>query len=431
MRGILYEVRDPIHGFILFDQLERDLINSRPYQRLRRIKQLAMTHFVYPGATHTRFEHCLGVMEFATQVFDTLHKKDPNRFRSAFGLETDGEVERARRILRLAALLHDVGHTPFSHAPEGMLPGGHEKMSARIVRETAIRSIIEEEHHRFGVHVEDIIPVLLSKDPEVRFPRAMTQFQNEVITGVFGADRIDYLLRDSLHAGVRYGEFDAQRLIHTLTLMLDPETNDPVLAMERGGVHSAGSLLHARFLMFQQVYYHSVRRIYDHHLAQVLREILPDGRFPEDIDEYLRWDDPRVETAIATRALDGPPLEAARFFMERDHFRSAFEAPEGQVDRYRTHEPELREALAEEFGGDAHLDAEAKQLARATELDLPIVRDGEIVSRWADESPFFKTLPPLGFLRVFARNERALVEQVAEFCEAFFERRITDGEESS
>lgn len=429
MKEILYEVRDPIHGFILFDDLERDLINSRPYQRLRRIKQLAMTHLVYPGATHTRFEHSLGVMEFATRIFDTLHKKDPNRFRSAFGLDSEGQVERARRILRLAALLHDIGHTPFSHAPEGMLSGGHERMSARIIREASIRSIIEEKHHRFGVHVEDIIPVILSKEPEEPFPGAMTQFQNELITGVFGADRIDYLLRDSLHAGVRYGEFDAQRLIHTLTLILDPETSDPVLAMERGGVHSAGSLLQARFLMFQQVYYHAVRRIYDHHLGQALKEILPDGRFPEDVDAYLRWDDPLVETRMAELALGGSPSEAAGCFMERNHFRRAFEAPEGQVGAYRPHESDLTDELRGEFGDAFHVDSEERQLARATELGLPIVSDDEVVSRWADESALFRTLPPLGFFRVFVRNDPDLVQRAGEFCKDFFEDRITEREE--
>lgn len=116
VRRVLYEIRDPIHGFVLFDELEKDLINSLPYQRLRRIKQLAMTHFVYPGAVHTRFEHALGVMELATMIFETLRKKQPTRFMAAFRLEADADVERARRVLRLAALLHDVGHAPFSHA---------------------------------------------------------------------------------------------------------------------------------------------------------------------------------------------------------------------------------------------------------------------------------------------------------------------------
>src|SRR6202035_4976711 len=113
------EVRDPVHGFIYFNETEMEIVNTTVFQRLRYIRQLAFTHLVYPGAEHSRFAHSLGVMEFATRMFDTLMIKH-------LGKELKwkkGHKERNRQLLRLGALLHDIGHPPFSHASEELLPG--------------------------------------------------------------------------------------------------------------------------------------------------------------------------------------------------------------------------------------------------------------------------------------------------------------------
>src|SRR5690242_14607410 len=121
-KTLLYEVRDPIHGFVAFDPLERAILDTRPVQRLRHIKQLALTNELYPGATHTRLEHSLGVMELAGRAFDTIHEHAGGDFRDWMGWNDPAQAERQRRTLRLAALLHDVGHAPFSHAGEGLFP---------------------------------------------------------------------------------------------------------------------------------------------------------------------------------------------------------------------------------------------------------------------------------------------------------------------
>ena len=113
-----YEFRDPVHGFIQVNDWERDVINHSAFQRLRRIKQLAWTDMVYPGATHTRFEHSLGVMHVATQLFDALTRRQPELFKE-LDYETTG---KPRQLVRLAALLHDIGHAPFSHAAEELFP---------------------------------------------------------------------------------------------------------------------------------------------------------------------------------------------------------------------------------------------------------------------------------------------------------------------
>lgn len=418
---MLYEVRDPVHGFILYDDLERDLINSRPFQRLRRIKQLALTHLVYPGAVHTRFEHSLGVMEVATQLFDTIMQKGGPGLLQALGIEREGERERLRRVLRVAALLHDVGHPPFSHAPEEkLLPGGHEAMTARLIRETEIRSIIEEQHYRAGIRVEeDVIPVAV--DPEfARVPlSAEHQFLTELITGVLGADRMDYLLRDSLHTGVKYGQFDLHRLAHTLTWVRHPATDDPVVGLEVGGVHAAEGLILARYFMFQQVYHHAVRRVYDHHLRQALTELLPGLMWPADPGEYLTWDDSRAESMILEAAASGRS-KWARIIAGRLHFKVVFEAPEGDIQRYLDQHAALTELLRDRFGDEVYVDKEDRPLVRNRELTLPVVRRDGRLSSWMKESKLFGVLPPLTFFRVYAARDEKLAHAVKAVCDGFF-----------
>ena len=118
--GRIYEVRDPIHGFVSLNEWERDIINHPVFQRLRRIRQLSLTDMVYPGAMHTRFEHSLGVMHVATRMFDRICEKRSDFLKSELGFNDFG-LDRDRVLVRLSCLLHDVGHAPFSHAAEGLM----------------------------------------------------------------------------------------------------------------------------------------------------------------------------------------------------------------------------------------------------------------------------------------------------------------------
>ena len=143
-----FEIRDPIHGFIELDDWEREIVNHPVFQRLRRIRQLGLTDMVYPGATHSRFEHSLGVMHVATRMFEAIVDRRRDFLRAAYKYD-DAGLARDKRILRLAALLHDVGHAPFSHGGEGLMPEiekdrqfGHEQYSAAIVA-NLMRDVIE------------------------------------------------------------------------------------------------------------------------------------------------------------------------------------------------------------------------------------------------------------------------------------------------
>ena len=232
MRNKLHEIRDPIHNFIRLDSQERQVLDSRPLQRLRHIHQLGMSHFIYPGANHTRFEHSLGVMELATRVFNVVTEPDHLTDEVKESLhEIAGEVQRTywRRALRMAALCHDVGHLPFSHAAEEeLLPKGwkHEQLTQVIIESDTMRRFWEGSTP--PLRTKDIAKLALGRDeyrPKDRHDE-FTTWQDilaEIIVGnVFGADRMDYLLRDSYNLGVPYGRFDHYRLIDTLRIAPPP-----------------------------------------------------------------------------------------------------------------------------------------------------------------------------------------------------------------
>ncbi|MCK4427220.1 MAG: HD domain-containing protein, partial [candidate division Zixibacteria bacterium] len=160
--------RDPIHGFIKVYDAERDIINTPAFQRLRRIKQLGLTCLVYHGADHTRFAHSLGVMELATRVFETTLLKDQNGDK-VLKWKNKKEINRNKVLVRLVALLHDIGHAPFSHASEELFPKGlnHEIYSAKIVTEDIeLESIINGLKDRFNVDIttEDVKNFLLKRE---------------------------------------------------------------------------------------------------------------------------------------------------------------------------------------------------------------------------------------------------------------------------
>lgn len=365
MRKRTHEVRDPIHTFVYFDDRERDVINSRPFQRLRHIHQLGMSHFLYPGANHTRFEHSLGVMELATRVFDHITREDllTDKTRELVPqlLVDDYQREHWHRTLRMAALCHDLGHLPFSHAAEEkLLPDGwdHEKLTVKLIRSDELAPVWDASPR---LDPDEIAK--LAVGPEKfgdESPENVEAILSEVITGdVFGVDRIDYLIRDSYHAGVAYGRFDHYRLIDTLRLLppapyRDDSSEEPTLGIESGGIHSAEALLLARYFMFKQVYFHRVRRIYDIHLQEFMLAWLDNGQCPVAIDEFLALTDNEVMGAIlcATDGADSELKDLARRITCRKHFRQVYE-PSAE-DLKTSYDPGtiVGKALVETFGED-------------------------------------------------------------------------------
>lgn len=337
-----YELRCPVHGFIPINDWEREIINHPAFQRLRRIRQLAWTDYVYPGAMHTRFEHSLGVMHIATQLFDAIVRKSSELLKADLGFSVE-DLERDRRIVRLSALLHDTGHGPFSHAAEDVFPIDanskkhykHEAYSAAVIRHV-LKDVIEGHalNEKFAIKAEELASFLEGKSTA-----GNRLFWRQLVDGQMDADRMDYLLRDSLHTGVDYGKYDWRRLLNTIQVInMSPRTGEdmatgPRLGVTEGGVHAAEALVLARYYMFTQVYFHKTRVAYDHHFRATLKSLLPGGTFPlptaESINDYLEWNDWRVLGLLADEKNGGEHGDRMR---RRNHYREIFHSPESPTD---------------------------------------------------------------------------------------------------
>lgn len=407
-----HEMRDPIHTFIHVSSDERRVINSPPFQRLRHIHQLAMSYLVYPGATHRRFEHSLGVMELATRIFDTV--TEPSNVKMHDVMPSSNALATARRTLRMAALCHDIGHLPFSHAAENLLPVGwdHERLSIELIKSQEMAGIWSDLEEG-PLNPDQIVKLAVGRktlqriDPTVTF----TPWEDvlaEMITGdVFGADRMDYLLRDSYHAGVAYGRFDHDRLINTLRILPGIGENNelPTLGVEDGGLHSAEALLLARYFMYTQLYFHPVRRSYDIHLGDFLKASLNDGYFSTDLHEHLSVTDNEILVEIRKAARDDahPGHEAARRIMNRQHYRLLFSAQ--QSDRELHLEPggAVYTAATAEFGGDYLRHAIRK--GRAEQIDFTVLSYDDTKASARERSEVLRTVPVATYDYVFVAPE--------------------------
>jgi len=307
-------------------------------------------------------------MELATRVYDVI--TDPENVASNIRdelPEISNEDERRywKRVIRIAALCHDVGHLPFSHTGEELFPNGwdHERMTAKIIEEK-LEGLFEEITP--PVRTNDVIKIAVG-------PKKLAKIYNnckfsiwetilsEVIVGdAFGVDRMDYLLRDSHHIGVAYGKFDQFRLIDTLRILQDPQSDEPNLGIEVGGLHVAESLLLARYFMYSQVYFHHIRRVYDIHLKKFLQELFTNEPFFSiNVDEFLRHNDSMIWVKLLNAAGNpsSPGYEQAKRIIERKHFRLLYEKSPADVKVNPKAVEIIYKKAAEEFGeGNVEID---------------------------------------------------------------------------
>ncbi len=357
-----HEFRDPIHTFISMRTDERNIVDSRPFQRLRHIHQLAMTYLVYPGATHKRFEHSLGVMHLASRIFDVVTAANNIIDESVRRIFPDDDTKRYwKSVLRAAALCHDLGHLPFSHVGEkNLLPDGfdHEKLTKDIIYSPEMEDIWKA--MKPPLQSDDIIK--LAVGPEKAEPLELDSWESilaEIIVGdAFGADRMDYLLRDSFHAGVEYGKFDHNRLIETLRILPSAHvgSDEPALGLESGGLESSEGLMVARHFMYQQVYFHHIRRIYDIHLKDFLQSWLPEKKFPIRVERHLKITDAEVLAAIrkSYASPKGSNYLLAKRLECREHFRRFYSALPGDKQGGKLRPGEvIAKAAEQKFGSDA------------------------------------------------------------------------------
>ncbi|MCL4424002.1 MAG: HD domain-containing protein [Firmicutes bacterium] len=407
------EYRDPLYGFIAVTELEQKIIDTRPFQRLRGVAQLGTTYLVYPTACHTRFEHSLGVMEVSTQLYNALISRPENL--EILGW-TKEQADENRRILRLAALLHDVGHAPFSHAAEDLFPEiagrklSHEDYTQKIISDTEIGEVLSQDRDlEFKTRIAEVATGTAKNKGEA--------FLSELITGDLGSDRMDYLIRDSFHLGVSYGRFDIHRLLNTVHLRLNEDREGPELVIEEGGTHSVEAFILARYFMFLEVYFHKTRRILDLHLSEFLSNVLENGTYPEDIELFLDSDDHEVFRLLHQHKFD----PKARRLTNREHYRLAFETNEhpnpDEIERFDWLLKEVKSKYGEEI---IRYDEATKAPYSYDEPPIFILwrdRYTPITKR----SPLVKSLKKITKIRIYAPAENR--EDVRNFCQCFWDDR--------
>ncbi|HDO42352.1 MAG TPA: HD domain-containing protein [Candidatus Bathyarchaeota archaeon] len=270
------EIKDPIYGYIYITEPEKEIIDSFPVQRLRRLRQLAGAEFVYPAANHTRFEHSLGVLYLAGRLVENSNLS---------GHIDKDEVE----MVKLAALLHDVGHGPFSHVFEHLLSKfmdkTHEDMTYWIIRESEIADKLE----KYGFTADEVARLAVG-----RLKRKGKAFLDQIIRSGVDVDKLDFIVRDTYHTGAEYGYVDIFRLIHTLDVL------DENLAVNIGALSALESFIIARIESFRSIYFHRVSRAAQMMMALAMEKAkdelgLISFKTPE---EYLSFNDYTVWTML-------------------------------------------------------------------------------------------------------------------------------------
>ncbi|KRM00056.1 hydrolase [Liquorilactobacillus satsumensis DSM 16230 = JCM 12392] len=302
-----------------------DLINTREFQRLRRIRQLGTASSTFHGAEHSRFTHSVGVYEITRQICDLFQRNYPTK------TPQDGLWDDHERLVALcAALLHDIGHGPYSHTFEHIFHTDHEKLTVTILTspETEVNQVLKRVSADFPAKVASVIQKSYP-DPQVV----------QMISSQIDADRMDYLLRDSYYTGTNYGTFDLERILRVMR----PYHNG--ITFHISGMHAVEDYIVSRFQMYQQVYFHPVSRSMEVILSHLLKRakylfehkdleaignpslLLPFFKKDFSIDDYLKLDDGVLNTYfiqwctspdhilsdLAKRFLNRKPLKSVRF----------------------------------------------------------------------------------------------------------------------
>ena len=240
-------IRDSIHGNLPLSQFEVEVLDYPQVQRLRRIKQLGFIYLIYPGANHSRFEHSIGTMHLASKLADQLELDDDDK-----------------DLVRIAGLLHDAGHGPFSHVSEAVFDVPHEELTAYVVENTSLADKLKEKFN-----TKDIIDIINGKGK-----------LGPIISGELDMDRMDYLIRDSHYTGVAYGVIDTERIISNLKLKRE-------LILDIKGVQAAEAALVARYLMYPSVYQHHTTRIVNAMFRRCLQHMIDqDILNPKEMYKY-------------------------------------------------------------------------------------------------------------------------------------------------
>jgi HD superfamily phosphohydrolase len=359
-------LRDPVWNNIRVDDLTLELVDTDVFQRLRYVRQLGWTYLVYPGATHSRFEHALGTHHLSRRTLALLCEAE----------DAASISEQEQAIVRSAALLHDVGHYPFSHALEEIGALHHEDVARPLITKGAIASLLSA---RLGDDAPARVFDLIRGESKSAL--------QGLISGSLDLDKIEYLKRDAFMCGVPYGEIDVDRLTNSLVLVDDPATGRPAIGVQEKALSALESLLFAKYQMYRNVYWHhavrSATAMYKRLVEDAIEAGIVDARsLARHTDEGLMH---RLESAFPTQLLVA--------LKERRLYKRAGEWPAAELgdalewiasDRRRVSDAENQ--LAKEFGlgpGELLLDYPAK--TQMLGLDIPVLRRNGKVERLTGE----------------------------------------------
>jgi len=268
-------VMDPIHNFIDISEYPviKEIIDTPHFQRLRRLHQLGMTSSVYPNATHSRFAHSIGVMHVFSIMFDSIMQKSEIK---------KSRIEQLRPIGAVAALLHDVGHGPFSHASEHILENGkfdHEVMTREIIKKTEIGKVLKK-HKIDSQLICDVLNHEVSGDLLIL---------SQLISSQLDADRLDYLIRDSFFTGVQYGKIDVHRIANTLEIWTKnkPKSYRGTIIVSRKGIEAIEDYILGRYLMYRGVYFHKVTRCMERILVNIFKRVTKSKEALKDLKKIV------------------------------------------------------------------------------------------------------------------------------------------------
>ncbi len=362
---------DPIYGFVRAHTHELKVIDSLIFQRLRYIRQLGIAYLVFPTAQHTRFDHSLGVMELSGRVYNALGFKD----------------ERLYQLVRLAGLLHDVGHPPFSHTTEVFLGDkSHEEVGKQAILDGPVGRVLKKEG--FSQEEVGLIARLAFKD----YKSQEEELLSKIITGEFGSDRMDYTRRDAYFCGTSYGFFDYERLLNHM------EVRDSKKVISMSALRTLESFFLGRYFMYVQVYFHKVVRILSLHLLEFIQKFFGQGYF-KDPNLYFSFTD----NHILSKAFQNPEDITVRRIFGREHFREVFYSDDRGVFE------EVKRELLSRFGEDSlRFDVCQKRI-----IDEDVyVSKGDRVYPVKEVSSLLRRIGDVVICRVYA--DRSIAEEVRE-----------------
>lgn len=357
----MLQVRDVLYGVTEFSSDEEKLINSKSFNRLRKIKQLAFGEYIFPSATHNRYTHSFGVATVISKMCDSVMAKNPGYLN-----------DKDRKLLRMMGLVHDIGHSPYSHSSMSLSDISHEDRIPSILSLEKSNIVLDND---YNVDSIDLIAQTYLGEGMLYFGNDKLMLLHEFMDSFIDADKMDYLQRDSYMCGLRYGSFELDDLVKSLTLV--PSKSGVFhLGIEPSGIHALEGFVLARYYMFSHVYLDPISCLYDMLYINEVRNYLPNGCLPDDIKKFMSWDDTRLVNKLT--------------FVENTNFQLVYDQEFNE---------EVMSILDSRLGRVVVKDIVKKSVYRKDENDVNLYVRDDVLGRVIPATELSPILKSLEFMR--------------------------------